>query len=53
MENLNESVVTVNKCLQEVARHNLDTEVLAQMWESYLRNAEFNLEATGQKKEPL
>ncbi|KAK6453795.1 DASH complex subunit Dad4 [Scheffersomyces xylosifermentans] len=53
MENLNESVVTINKCLQEVNRNNLDTEILSQMWESYLRNAEFNLEATGQKKDPL
>ena len=53
MENLNESVVVVNKCLQEVIRNNLDAEVLSQMWESYLRNAEFNLEAMGQKKEHL
>jgi DASH complex subunit DAD4 len=53
MENLNESVVTVNKCLQEVNKMNLDSEIVSQMWENYLRNAEFNLEATGLKKDPL
>lgn len=53
MENLNESVVTLNKCLQEVNKQNLNIEVVSAMWESYLRNAEFNLQATGLKHEPL
>lgn len=43
----------MNKFLQEINKRNLDSEILSQMWESYLRNSEFNLEATGEKKEPI
>lgn len=31
----------------------MDTEMVAQMWENYSKNSEFNLEATGQKKDPI
>lgn len=53
MENLNESIVTMNKSLQDINRGNMDTEMVAQMWENYSKNSEFNLEATGQKKDPI
>ncbi|ODQ80973.1 hypothetical protein BABINDRAFT_160401 [Babjeviella inositovora NRRL Y-12698] len=52
-ERLNESVLILNKALQEVNRENMDIELLAQMWENYQRNAKFHLEATGNVKEPL
>ena len=53
MESLNESVVAVNKSLQQINNNNLQTEILSQMWENYIRNSEYNLEVTGLKKEPL
>ncbi|EMG48141.1 DASH complex subunit, putative (Outer kinetochore protein, putative) [Candida maltosa Xu316] len=53
MENLNESVVGVNKLLEEINNNNRKTEVLASMWESYIRNSGYNLEVTGLKKEAL
>ncbi|KHC64354.1 DASH complex subunit DAD4 [Candida albicans P78042] len=53
MESLNESVVAVNKSLQQINNNNLQTEILLQMWENYIRNSEYNLEVTGLKKEPL
>lgn len=43
----------MNKALQEVNRKNMDTEVVSQMWESYFKNAQFNLEATGEKRDPI
>ncbi|KAI5967407.1 DAD4 [Candida margitis] len=48
MENLNESVVEMKKLLGDANKNNLPTEVLARMWESYIRNAEYNLQVTGQ-----
>ncbi|RCK65788.1 DASH complex subunit dad4 [Candida viswanathii] len=53
MENLNESVVAVNKSLQHINNNNLQTEILAQMWENYIGNSRYNLEVTGLRKEPL
>lgn len=52
-ENLNESVVAVNKSLQHINNNNLQTEILAQMWENYIGNSKYNLEVTGLRKEPL
>ncbi|CCE83861.1 Piso0_004452 [Millerozyma farinosa CBS 7064] len=53
MENLNESIVAMNKSLQDINRSNMDTEMVAQMWDNYSKNSQFNLEATGQKKDPI
>lgn len=53
MENLNDSVTTVNKYIHDINKQNLDIEVIAAMWDSYLRNADFNLEATGLKYPPV
>ncbi|CAI5756102.1 unnamed protein product [Candida verbasci] len=50
MENLNNSVIDVNKLLQEVNKNNLKTELLGQMWENFVRNSDYKLESTGQKK---
>lgn len=52
-EQLNESIVNVNKSLQEINAGNLDTEMFSKMWANYSKNAEFNLEATGQKRDPI
>lgn len=52
-ENLNESIVTMNKSLQELNRENMNSELLSQMWENYSKNSQFNLEATGQVQEPI
>lgn len=40
-------MVTVNTLLQETNRNTLQTESLAHMWGNYMRNVEYNLEATG------
>lgn len=53
VERLNESVTILNDSLREANKDNLQVELVAQMWENYQANAEFNLEATGNKKEPL
>lgn len=47
---MNESVVEMKKLLGDANKNNLPTEVLARMWESYIRNAEYHLQATGQKE---
>lgn len=31
----------------------MDTEMVSQMWENYSKNSQFNLEATGQKQDPI
>lgn len=43
----------MNLCLNEISNKNKDTEVLSQMWANYSQSADYNLEATGQKREPL
>lgn len=48
MENLNESIVDVNKLLHQANKNNLDNEMLANMWETYTRNAKYNLQVTGE-----
>ena len=39
----------MKKLLGDANKNNLPTEVLARMWESYIRNAEYHLQATGQR----
>ncbi|KAI3405585.1 DAD4 [Candida oxycetoniae] len=53
MEHLNESIVDMNKMIHQANKNNLDNEMLANMWESYVRNAEYNLQATGSRQENL
>ncbi|EGV63809.1 DASH complex subunit dad4 [Yamadazyma tenuis] len=53
VENLNESVVAMNKSLQEINRRNLDIEIASQLWEGYASNAAFDLERTGDKTDPI
>ncbi|RKP29235.1 DASH complex, subunit Dad4 [Metschnikowia bicuspidata] len=53
MKNLNEAVHDVNVTLNDISNNNKDTEVLAQMWLIYTKSAEYNMEATGQRREPL
>lgn len=50
---LNESVHDMNLCLNEINNKNKNTEVLSQMWQNYSQSVEYNLDATGQKREPL
>ncbi|WPK25670.1 hypothetical protein PUMCH_002995 [Australozyma saopauloensis] len=52
-KNLNEAVHDVNLTLNDISNKNKDTEVLARMWLNYSKSAEYNLEATGQKRDPL
>ncbi|SGZ52274.1 CIC11C00000000052 [Sungouiella intermedia] len=53
MKTLNDSVHDMNLCLNEISNKNKDTEVLSQMWANYAQSADYNLDATGQKREPL
>lgn len=50
---LNDSVHDMNLCLNDINNKNKDTEVLAQMWANYSQSAEYNLDAIGQRREPL
>lgn len=52
-KSLNDSVHDMNLCLNEISNKNKDTEVLSQMWANYSQSADYNLDATGQKRDPL
>lgn len=43
----------MNVTLAEINANNKETEVLSQMWLNYVRSAEYNLDATGQTRDPL
>ncbi|KAI9043231.1 DASH complex subunit DAD4 [Aspergillus affinis] len=50
-EKLNESVMVMNKSLQEVNIQNMNVELVAQMFKNYQSNVLFHLEATENFKE--
>ncbi|OJJ88629.1 DASH complex subunit DAD4 [Aspergillus glaucus CBS 516.65] len=52
IEKLNESVMVMNKSLQEVNIQNMNVELVAQMFKNYQSNVLFHLEATENLKEP-
>ncbi|KAI0154948.1 DASH complex, subunit Dad4 [Xylariaceae sp. FL1272] len=51
-EKLNESIVIMNKSLQEINVQNMNIELVAQMFKNYQSNVLFHLEATDNLKEP-
>ncbi|KAH1323598.1 hypothetical protein LV164_008101 [Aspergillus fumigatus] len=51
-EKLNESIMVMNKSLQEVNIKNMNVELVAQMFKNYQSNVLFHLEATDNLKEP-
>ncbi|KAF4267290.1 hypothetical protein KXW98_007768 [Aspergillus fumigatus] len=51
-EKLNESIMVMNKSLQEVNIQNMNVELVAQMFKNYQSNVLFHLEATDNLKEP-
>lgn len=53
MERLNGAVTEVNQSLLDVNAANRDNEVVSQMWQNYMRAANYNVERTGQKSEPI
>lgn len=53
VERLNQSVVTLNQELATVNRKNNNLEIIGQICENYHNSVQFNLEATGARKEPL
>ncbi|EEB08851.1 DASH complex subunit Dad4 [Schizosaccharomyces japonicus yFS275] len=50
---LNDSVITLNKKLQQVNMANMNVELASQMWANYARNAVFHLEETGSLKKAI
>ncbi|PLB40408.1 DASH complex subunit DAD4 [Aspergillus candidus] len=52
IEKLNESVMVMNKSLQEVNVQNMNVELVAQMFKNYQSNVLFHLEATESLKDP-
>ncbi|KAK3687642.1 DASH complex subunit Dad4-domain-containing protein [Podospora appendiculata] len=53
VEKLNESVVVMNKALQDINIQNMNVELVAQMFKNYQSNVLFHLEATDNLKEPI
>ncbi|ODV66753.1 hypothetical protein HYPBUDRAFT_111251 [Hyphopichia burtonii NRRL Y-1933] len=53
MGNLNDSIASMNESLREINKNNRDTELLSKMWSNYSKNYEYNLQATGEKREPI
>ncbi|KAG7287946.1 DASH complex subunit dad4 [Staphylotrichum longicolle] len=51
-EKLNESIVVMNKALQEINIQNMNIELVAQMFKNYQSNVLFHLEATDNLKDP-
>ncbi|KAK4043390.1 DASH complex, subunit Dad4, partial [Parachaetomium inaequale] len=52
VEKLNESIVVMNKTLQEINIQNMNIELVAQMFKNYQSNVLFHLEATDNLKDP-
>ncbi|CAG8891803.1 unnamed protein product [Penicillium egyptiacum] len=49
---LNEAIMVMNKCLQEVNIQNMNVELVAQMFKNYQSNVLFHLEATENLQDP-
>ncbi|PYI35998.1 DASH complex, subunit Dad4 [Aspergillus indologenus CBS 114.80] len=52
IEKLNESIMVMNRSLQEINVQNMNVELVAQMFKNYQSNVLFHLEATDNLKEP-
>ncbi|PLN79653.1 DASH complex, subunit Dad4 [Aspergillus taichungensis] len=52
IEKLNESIMVMNKSLQEVNVQNMNVELVAQMFKNYQSNVLFHLEGTESLKDP-
>ncbi|RAH64957.1 DASH complex subunit DAD4 [Aspergillus aculeatinus CBS 121060] len=52
IEKLNESIMVMNRNLQEINIQNMNVELVAQMFKNYQSNVLFHLEATDNLKEP-
>ncbi|KAI9887639.1 MAG: DASH complex subunit dad4 [Watsoniomyces obsoletus] len=53
VEKLNEAIMTLNKNLQDINVHNMNVELVAQMFKNYQSNVLFHLEATDSLKDPV
>ncbi|OJJ77063.1 hypothetical protein ASPBRDRAFT_140557 [Aspergillus brasiliensis CBS 101740] len=52
IEKLNESIMVMNRSLQEVNIQNMNVELVAQMFKNYQSNVLFHLEATENLQDP-
>ncbi|RAL11956.1 DASH complex subunit DAD4 [Aspergillus homomorphus CBS 101889] len=52
IEKLNESIMVMNRNLQEINIQNMNVELVAQMFKNYQSNVLFHLEATENLKGP-
>ncbi|PYH97485.1 DASH complex subunit dad4 [Aspergillus ellipticus CBS 707.79] len=52
IEKLNESIVVMNRSLQDVNIQNMNVELVAQMFKNYQSNVLFHLEATENLRDP-
>ncbi|KAK9461799.1 DASH complex subunit Dad4 [Lipomyces oligophaga] len=52
VEKLNEAVIVLNRVLQDVNMGNMNNELVTQMWDSYQRNVQMNLESTDMLEKP-
>ncbi|KAF8453608.1 DASH complex subunit Dad4 [Terfezia claveryi] len=53
VEKLNESILLLNRTLQDINVQNMNVEIVAQMFKNYQSNVLFNLEATNNLKDPV
>ncbi|CCC70772.1 hypothetical protein NCAS_0F02880 [Naumovozyma castellii] len=53
VERLNQSVSTLNQELEIINKKNKSLEIMGQVSENYHNSMQFNLEATGNKKQPI
>ncbi|GAA5940898.1 Dad4p [Sporobolomyces koalae] len=53
VEKLNESMLEANRAIEQVNAYNASTSEIVELWVSYMRNVQWNLQSTQQMQEPM
>ncbi|GAA5986051.1 hypothetical protein JCM5350_005513 [Sporobolomyces pararoseus] len=53
VEKLNESMLEANRAIEQVNAYNASTSEITELWVSYMRNVQWNLQSTKQMQEPM
>ncbi|GAA5965379.1 hypothetical protein JCM3765_004877 [Sporobolomyces pararoseus] len=53
VEKLNESMLEANRAIEQVNAYNASTSEITELWVSYMRNVQWNLQSTKQMQDPM
>ncbi|GAA6059050.1 hypothetical protein JCM10212_001275 [Sporobolomyces blumeae] len=53
VEKLNESMLEANRSIEQVNAYNASTSEIVELWVSYMRNVQWNLQSMQQLHEPI